>query len=279
MSSVLMNGISSLENKYYYLADKEFLLPWLKHGTEQLENGIKPSLEQDTVRFIKFACQELKLEYPVFFMAIDLMEKYCHQLKKKKIENEDSIISIMCNILLASKLAGQRSDLTIQLIICFLKKLQYVNYSDIIIQQNEMEVMKVFDYKFILHSTLDEMQMLISVCIEPVILIDFFQNQCKDLLSVFYFYATKIVNVLDTFYETDESTKKKNSHLKRLYKNKFYIPAGIILCAVKDFKGSKVLNYQKIKNIIHFYVIISEKDLDILAYTLHNLFDNLIAKE
>lgn len=274
-----MNGISSLESKYYYTAESEFLLPWLHHGTKQLENGVKPSLDQDTVRFIKYACQELKLEYPVFFMTMDLMEKYCDQLKKKKMENADSIISIVCNILLASKLAGQRSDLTIQIIVCFLKKLEFMNYNDTVIQKNEIEVMKVFDYKFILHSTLDEMQMLIGVCIEPVVLIDFFQIQCKDLLSVFYFYATKVVKVLDIFYENDKDTKQENNHLKRLYKNQFYIPAGIILCAVKGYKGTKLLNYEKIKNIINSQVIIPEKDLEILAVTLYNLFDNLILKK
>lgn len=279
MPSVFMRGISTLENKYYYLAHKEFLLPWLQYSIEQLEDGIKPSLDQDTVRFIKFACQELKLEYPVFFMAMDLMEKYSDHLKKEKIENKDSITSIMCNILLANKLAGQRADLSIQLIVCFLKKLEYMNYSDTIIQNNEIEIMKMFNYKFILHSTLDEMQMLISFCIEPVILIDFFQNQCKDLLSVFYFYATKIVKILDTYYETDGSVKNKNNHLKRLYKNKFYIPAGIILCAVKGYKGSEVLNYHKIKNIIHYCIIISQKDLDILELTLCYLFDKLMARK
>lgn len=246
---------------------------WLDYSNETISDFPKPSVDSYTSTFVMHACEELEVEKDVYFMSIDMIGKYLNIVRRDKITIKEPILTVVILIFICNKLVGQRSNMSISLILSFLRRSGLKKQNKTTIENCEILVMNILKFDFPLCSTMDDMNILIEVFLKSSPLKYRFRAQCLDVLNLLYLHFKTVTDILDEIYSKEESTAVL---LRKLYETKLYFPAGVLLCTITMCEGIKSPNFDNASANIAKFTHIEEKYLKLLATVIYKLVHSII---
>ncbi|CAH0564054.1 unnamed protein product [Brassicogethes aeneus] len=245
----------------------ELLEDWFTRMALVKDEYSEPILEDSTVNFIKSICEALKLDIYVFVMAVDVLERYIETKNAKRQLIEDKMLTLSAVILICSKSNGELSDLKVTHINKVMHKLIDTTYSLKDVCKAEMDVMKTLNDKIPITTKVDEVNTFIEKYVKDGHLKANIRRLSVNILELMYLQRSKWFYDLKKHYKDSEENRKI---FRLLVCSKFYLPIGILYCALNL---TKYKNFLKVKQLIKEISAITRIHVDHIQILSNTIFD------
>lgn len=221
--------------------DKNFentlLEKWANEMLLVVNHYREPILNEKVTNLMKLACDTFKQDVQVFFLSVELAERYIFIKESRQEQIEDPFLAVCVIIFIMSKYFGGGVDLKINIIEKFMLKVSGINYNAFTIMQCEREILDVVQYKLTFSTVLDDLDIFFEKFSREYRLQEVLRPLCTELLILIYCTREHWFDALKNLYKDDEGT------FESLICSKLFLPASILITAFKS------TNYQFILDI------------------------------
>lgn len=213
-----------------YKSANKYLNCWLKEVKNTKYDYVEPLLSDEAVKFVKYACYEMKQDAHVFLMSVDIIERYLAIKNKHFLEVKDPVLTVTAVVFLCSKFVGEQSDLRAKDIRLFLKRSARASYQSSEISHMELEVFSSLGGKLPLHTKIDDLNTFLEVYVKPMKLTVDINAACIKILELIYMNKAIIFKQIKEVYSHNDEAL---CAFQELLCNRLYLPAGILLCVLR----------------------------------------------
>lgn len=241
---------------------------WLNEMQLPIEVYKEPILDEKVINIVKLACDTFKQDIQVFFMTVDVAEEYIYlkELRHEKIS--DCFLAVTVIIFITSKYLGGGADLKIPLIEKFMLKISGYMYHCGTIMKAEQEILAVLQYKLPFSTTLDDLNTFLEKLMRQYRLQEVLRPLCVQILILIYSVKKQLFENLRKLYKDEKQT------FQCLICSKLYLPAGILVSALKTTNYQFILDIDGLLQDLKFVIKIHPDHIHALSAVIMNMMNS-----
>ncbi|GJQ81771.1 hypothetical protein Trydic_g316 [Trypoxylus dichotomus] len=251
--------------------EEHLLKLWFKEFKTTCYTYSEPILDSMTVDLIKRLCDSLKQDSHVFIMTTDILVQYIMIQNSRNILIENQLLVIVCIILICSKHVGEQSDLRPKIIAKLYTSITEEDITIGVINEMEINILRALHYKLPFHSIVDDLKTFLTMYLKDFKLRVDIVGLCVQILDVVYIYYRRL------FFKLKGVYKQSSDALEAFHKmitNRFYLPSGILLCALEMTKLKYFMSVDNILEEVSEICNINKNHLQLLSKYIQNIISS-----
>ncbi|XP_066259680.1 uncharacterized protein [Euwallacea similis] len=248
-----------------YNFENALLSDWLFEMQVPAQLCRQPYLDQKVTSIIKLACDTFNQNVAVFFMTVDVTEQYVHLKNIRQEKIEDPFLVVCTVIFMMSKYHGGGGDLNLSLVEKFMVRISRENYNQKAILQMEFEILKTLDCKLPFSTAFDDFNIFFENFIREYRQQELLRPLCFETLILIYCMKQKWFETMKGIYGEDTET------FEYLLSSKFFLPAGILISALKMTNFHFILDIDGILQDLRVFTKIHPYHISMLSNCILDL--------
>ncbi|XP_072394489.1 uncharacterized protein [Diabrotica undecimpunctata] len=248
----------------------ELLAEWLSEMLNNEGRYVEPILKTESVMLIKETCNIIKRDLHIFAYSVDILELYLEEKKSRCEEVDDPCLALMATVFLCTKFVGNQ-DATMHIFLRILKKFTGRRYSREVFSLKEIDVFKTLGKKLPINNSVDDLKTFVMKFEkESRIKVSVLNLSCE-ILEILYLTRKTWFFSLKNVYSFNQEALEV---FKMLMQNRFFLPIGIMIYALKNTSYNNILDVDSILKDLSRGSSIHEDHLKMLISQIDNVVKN-----
>uniref|UniRef100_A0A6P7FS89 Uncharacterized protein LOC114333479 n=1 Tax=Diabrotica virgifera virgifera TaxID=50390 RepID=A0A6P7FS89_DIAVI len=250
--------------------ENELLVDWLGEMLKNEGRYVEPILETKSIMLVRETCNIIKQDLHVFAYSVDILELYLKEKKSRYEDVDDHCLTLIATVFLCTKFVGNQ-DTTMHIFLRMLKKFTGQKYSREVVISKEIDIFETLGKKLPINNSVDDLKTFVMKFEKESRIRGSILNLSCEILEILYLTRQTWFFSLKNVYSFNQEALEV---FKMLMQNRFFLPIGIMIYALKNTSYNNILDVDNILKDLSRGSSIHEDHLNTLISQIDSVVKN-----